>query len=161
MMEYLHLVKQTMDHFLNVRMVQLARGQNRHTNSLATLASSLIKEIPQLIKVKLVTEPSINARTSVSQMTTVGPCWMDPVINFLAEDRVLDDKKEAEKVHQTATRYWLFADRKLYGRSFGGPYLQCLHPNKVKEILAKLHDEVCGNHAGGHSLAHRAMIQGF
>ena len=42
MMEYLQLVKQTIDHFLSIRVVQVARGQNRHTDSLATLASSSI-----------------------------------------------------------------------------------------------------------------------
>ena len=46
MMEYLQLVKQTMDRFLNVRVVQVARGQNRNADSLATLASSLIEEVP-------------------------------------------------------------------------------------------------------------------
>ena len=25
----------------------------------------------------------------------------------------------------------------------GGPYLLCLHPKKVSEILAELHDRVC------------------
>ena len=44
---------------------------------------------------------------------------------------------------------------------FGGPYLLCLHPEKVGELLAELHDRVCGNHVGGCSLAHRAMTQGF
>ena len=48
---------------------------------------------------------------------------MDPIINFLAEDRVPTDEKEAEKVHQAAARFWLSADRKLYWRSFEGPYL--------------------------------------
>ena len=44
----------------------MARGQNRHGDSLATLASSLTKEMPQLIKVEVVAEPSIDARVGVS-----------------------------------------------------------------------------------------------
>ena len=58
-------------------------------------------------------------------------------------------------------RYWLLADRKLYWKSFGGPYLLCLHPKKVNELLAELYDGVCGSHIGGRSLVHRAMTQGF
>ena len=65
MMEYLRLVKQTMNRFLSVRVFQVARGQNWHTNSLATLASSLIKEVPRLIKVELVVEPSISVGVGV------------------------------------------------------------------------------------------------
>ena len=67
-------------------MVQVARGQNWHADSLATLASSLIEEIPRPIKVKLVAKPSINIGVSVSLVTTVEPCWMDPIIDFLVED---------------------------------------------------------------------------
>ena len=86
---------------------------------------------------------------------------MDPIIEFLAEDRVPDDESEANKVCQVALRYWLLADRKFYRRSFGGPYLLCLHPRKVNELLTELHERVCGSHVGGRSLVHRAMTQGF
>ena len=32
-------------------------------------------------------------------------CWMDPIINFLAKDRVLNDGKEADRVRWVAARY--------------------------------------------------------
>lgn len=86
---------------------------------------------------------------------------MDPIIEFLAEDRVSNDEKEVERVHRIAAMYWLSEDRRLYWRSFGGPYLLCLHPSKVDELLTKLHEEVCGSHVRGHLLAYQAMIQGF
>ena len=82
---------------------------------------------------------------------------MDPIIDFLAEDRVSNNEKEAKKIHRVASRYWLSVDHKLYQRSFGGLYLLCLHPEKVNELLSELHDEVCGSHVGGCSLEHRAM----
>ncbi|XP_030926587.1 uncharacterized protein LOC115953191 [Quercus lobata] len=134
MMEYLLLVKQTMDCFPSVKVVQVARGQNRHINSLATLASSSIDGIPRLIKVELVAELSISAGLGVSLVATIEPCWMDSIINFLTEDRVPADEKEAKK---------------------------CLHPSKIEELLAELYDGLCGSHVGGYSLAHRAMTQGF
>ena len=86
---------------------------------------------------------------------------MDPIIDFLAEDQVPDDEKEANRVRQVASQYWLSANHKLYQRSFGGPYLLCLHLEKVNGLSAKLYDGVCDNHVGGRSLAHRAMTQGF
>ena len=76
-------------------------------------------------------------------------CWIDPIINFLAEDRVPNDEKDANRVRRVAARYWLSAYRKLYWRSFGGLYLLCLHLKKVNELLAKLHDGVCGSHVEG------------
>ena len=72
---------------------------------------------------KVVEESSIDARVNVSMVTMSKPCWMDLIIDFLADDRMLTDEKEAEKVRREATWYWLSADRMLYRRSFGGPSL--------------------------------------
>ena len=102
----------------------MARGQNRHAKSLATLVSSMTDDVPRIIKVELITQPSIDVAIDVTMVSMPGPCWMD---------------------------------RKLYQRSFRGPYLLCLRPKKVNELLAKLHEGVCSSHVGGRLLAHRAM----
>ena len=152
MKEYLKVVKQVMGKFCTAKVTQIARGRNRHADSLATLALAITEDIPRLIKVELITEPSINTtaegaiRVDMAAITTTGSCWMDPIIEFLAEDRVPDDASEANKVRRVASQYWLSADRKLYRRSFRGPYLLCLHPRKVIELLAKLYERVCGSH---------------
>ena len=75
-------------------------------------------------------------------------------MTFLAEDRVLNNEKEAERICQIAARYWLSEDRRLYQRSFGGLYLLCLHLSKVEELLIELYEGVCGSHVEGRSLAH-------
>ena len=167
MNEYLKVVKQVMGKFCTTNVIQITRGRNRHANSLATVASAMTEDIPRLIKVELVTELSINTtaedaiRIDMAAITITGSCWMDPIIEFLAENRVSDDESEANKVCRVASRYWPSADRKLYQRSFGGLYLLCLHPRKVNELLAELHERVCGSHVRGRTLTHRAMIQGF
>ena len=59
----------------------MAWGQNRHTDSLATLALAITEDVPQIIKVELIMEPSINTATSVSvarinvtAVSTTEPC---------------------------------------------------------------------------------------
>ena len=47
----------------------------------------------------VVAELSTNAGVGVSLVMTIEPCWMDPIIDFLAEDRILADENEIEKVH--------------------------------------------------------------
>ena len=143
-----------MNQFLKEKVIQVARGQNRHADSLATLASSMTEEVPRIIYVELIAEPCINATIGVLTVITPESCWMDPIIDFLVEDRVPNDEKEASRVRRVAARYWLLLDRKLYRRSFGGPYLLFLHPEKVSELLANLHKGVCGGHVRGCSLAH-------
>ena len=146
MKAYLDLVKQVIDGFCTVKVIQVSRAQNRHTNSLATLASSIANDIPRHLRVELILEPNIKvagnegaARVEVAAVTTLGPSWMDPIINFLVDDRIPDDEKDANKVRRVAARYWLSRDQILYRRSFGGPYLSCLHPEKVGQLLVELH----------------------
>ena len=167
MKEYLRVVKQIIGKFYMANVTQVTREKNRHADSLATLASEMMEDIPRLIKVELITKLSIGTtadgatRVDMIAITTTGSCWMDPIIEFLAEDRVPDDESKANKVRWVASRYWLSADRKLYRRSFGGPYLLCLHPGKVNQLLVELHEGVCGGYVGGHSLVHRVMTRGF
>ena len=89
------------------KVVQVAWGQNRHTNSLATLAAAMMEKVPQIIKVELVAKPSINVVIGVLMVAMLEPCWMDPIINFLAEDWVPNDEKEAIRVRRVVSRYWL------------------------------------------------------
>ena len=94
-------------------------------------------------------KPSIDARINVSMIVMPEPCWMNPIIDFLATDRLPVDERKVDRVRRMVAWYWLSAYHKLYRWSFGGPYLQCLHPSKVEELLTELHEGVCGSHVGG------------
>ena len=81
----------------------------------------MIEEMPRLIKVELIAELSISvadnigiAGVDVAVISATRPCWMDPIIDFLAEDRVLDDEKGVKRIRRVAAWYWLSVDRKLY-----------------------------------------------
>ena len=93
MKAYLQAVRQIMDKFGTTKVVQVGWAQNRHADSLATLVSSMIEKVPRLIKVELIAKPSISvednvgiAGVDVAVISTTRPCWMDPIIDFLAED---------------------------------------------------------------------------
>ena len=86
---------------------------------------------------------------------------MDPLVLFLKEYILPDDKTEVDKIRRNAFRFWLSEDQKLYRRSFSEPYLLCVHPEASELILEELHKGICGRHTGGKSLAHRAITQGY
>ena len=86
---------------------------------------------------------------------------MDPIVLFLREDILPEDKSEADKVRRKAPRFWLSEDQKLYKRSFSGPYLLYIHPEASELFLEELHKRICGSHIGGRSLSHRAITQGY
>ena len=70
-----------------------------------------------------------------------------------------EEKSEAKKVQRKAPRFWMSEEKKLYKRSFSGPYLLCVHPEASKSLLDELHEEICGSHTGGRSLSHRAILK--
>ena len=70
-----------MNKFYTAKVAQVGWAQNRHADSLATLASSMTEEVPWLIKVELITEPSIGvvgsvgaAGIDVALISATGPC---------------------------------------------------------------------------------------
>ena len=91
----------------------------------------------------------------------VGPSWMDPIVLFLREDILPEDKSEANKKQRKTPRFWLSEDQKLYKLSFSGPYLLCIHPEALELFLEELHEGICGSHTGGRSLSHRAITQDY
>ena len=54
--------------------------------------------------------------------TRVGPSWMDPVVTFLKNGTLPEDRVEAEKIRRKASRFWLSKDQKLYKRSYSVPF---------------------------------------
>ena len=84
---------------------------------------------------------------------------MDSIIQFLKEDTLLEERLEADKVRQNATRFCLSENQKLYKRSISGPYLLCVPPKTTESLLKELHEGICRSYTGGRSLAHRAITQ--
>ena len=85
---------------------------------------------------------------------------MDPIVLYLREDILPEDKSEAKKVRRKAP-FSLSEDQKLYNRSFSGPYLLCIHPKASKLLLEELHEGIYGSHTRGRSLSHKTITQGY
>ena len=86
---------------------------------------------------------------------------MDPIVLFLREDILPEDKSEADKVRRKVPHFWLSKDQKLSKRSFSRSYLLCIHPKASELLLEELHERIYGGHTGGRSLSHRAITQGY
>ncbi|GFZ04896.1 hypothetical protein Acr_17g0004680 [Actinidia rufa] len=114
------------------------------------------------VAVDVVSVPSIEeTQSSVLVNTQLGPSWMDPIVNYLRTDQLPDDRKEAHKIRIKAAQFWISPTGDLYKRSYQGPYLLCVHPSLVEDVLYEIHEGMCGLHSWGRSLAHRALSQGY
>ena len=86
---------------------------------------------------------------------------MDSILSFLKDNKLPEDKKEANMIKRKALKYWVSKDGSLYRWSLIRPYLLCVHSDRVKNFLFEIHEGICGSHTGGRSLAHRVISQGY
>ena len=67
---------------------------------------------------------------------------MDPILLFLENDILPEEKLEVEKVRRKTLRFWMSEDKRLYKRSFSGLYLLCVHLDALESFLEELHEGV-------------------
>ena len=155
MQGYLSQVRHMQTKFESFDLSHIPWGENTHADSLATLATSSIRDFPQVIIVEdLHTSTSPENDVCQVHQVNLAPSWMDPILKFLESDILPEEKVEAEKIRRKALRFWLSEDKNLYKRSFSGPYLLCVHSKMSESLLEELHEGICGSHIGGRSLSH-------
>ena len=69
---------------------------------------------------------------------------MTPIICYLKEGQLLEDKTEARKIQFRATRF-IIIDDVLYRRGHSLPYLRCANMKETNYVLREIHEGVCGN----------------
>ena len=86
---------------------------------------------------------------------------MTPVIQYLKDSILPEDKRKARLLRLKAARYTLYDDQ-IYKRGFSTLLLKCVDLKKGNYILQEIHEGIYSNHAGGgQSLAYKALRQGY
>ena len=106
MQAYLNQVKHLQSRFESFNILHIPRSENTHVDSLATLATSLAQSLPRVILVEDLCKPMEGKREMVHvHQVRVRPSSMDPIVLFLKEDILLEEKSEADKVRRKAPRF--------------------------------------------------------
>ena len=99
MQEYLNQVRHLQSQFKSFNLLHIPRSGNIHADSLATLATSSTHDLPRVTLVKDLCKPTGVERNIVQiHQVRVGPNWMDPIMIFLKEVILPEERSEAEKV---------------------------------------------------------------
>ena len=106
MQGYLNQVRHLQSKFESFSLLHVPRSGNTHTDFLATLATSSTQSLPRVILIEDLCKPiEVKGKIVHVQQIRVGPSWMDPIILFLKEDILLEDKVEVDKVRRKAPRF--------------------------------------------------------
>ena len=99
MQGYLSQVRHLQSGFESFSLLHVPRTGNTHANSLTTLATSLVQSLPWVILIEDLHKPTKVRRKVVHvHQVKVGSSWMDPIVLFLREDILPEDKSKADKV---------------------------------------------------------------
>ena len=92
--------------FKSFNLLHIPESGNTHVDSLATLATSSTQSLPRVILVEDLYKPiEVKREVVCVHQVRVGPSWMDPVVLFLKEDILPEEKSEADKVHRKAPQF--------------------------------------------------------
>ena len=99
MQGYLSQVKHLQLDFESFDMSHISRSGNTHVDSLATLAASSAQGLPRVILVEDLRRADRFKKDMVQiHQVRVGLSWMDPIVSFLKDDTLPEEKSEAKKI---------------------------------------------------------------
>ena len=155
MAKYLKLVKNAIDWFDEVTLVQVPHEQNTEADTLAKFASSN-ETTNQQIEVQY----SPSHTEEESNPIHVDDSWMMPITKYLEEGTLPTDPVEARKLKVQSTRFVMIQGI-LYKRGFSLPYLRYLDQLEAEYVMREVHEGICGNHSGARSLLHKLVRAGY
>ena len=106
MQGYLSQVRHLQSRFESFSVQHVPRSGNTHVDSLATLATSSAQSLPRVILIKDLCEPmKVKGEGVYVHQVRVGLSWMNPIVLFLKEDILPEEKSVADKVWIQAPRF--------------------------------------------------------
>ena len=136
MAAYLQKAKELLGSFSSYTISQISRSQNAKVDALARLA--LTRDVDQLkiVPVETLDSPSIQTIKELQTVNyaTTKDSWMTPVIQYLKDGVLPEDKRKARLLRLKVARYTLLDD-KLYKRGFSTSLLKYVDLEKGNYVI--------------------------
>nr|GEV47774.1 reverse transcriptase domain-containing protein [Tanacetum cinerariifolium] len=160
MVKYLEKAKSLISGFTKFSISQVRKSKNKKADALSKIASTSFVHLSKQVLVEVLKEKSIQEDEVATVVEEEGPTWMTPIMEYLKDGTLLDDRKEASKLRIKASQYELW-EGVLYRRSFLKPWLRCVGPLQADYVIREIHEGSCSMHAGPRSTVAKAMRSGY
>ena len=157
---YLQKVRELLTKFEKCELQHVPRSQNSHADALARLATAKHADFMGVVPIEVLPIPSTESQDEIMAIVVAQDSWMNPLVEYLQDGKLPEGKLESRRLRTRAARYCIYDD-KLYKRGFSAPLLRCIDGLDCQVVLNEIHAGHCGNHAGGLSLAQKALRQGY
>ncbi|GJV23080.1 reverse transcriptase domain-containing protein [Tanacetum coccineum] len=158
--KYLEKVKSLVSGFANFSISQVPRSKNKKADALSKIASTSFAHLFKQVLIEILKEKSIQEKEVTTVVEEDGPTWMTPIIEYLKEGTLPDDRKDASKLRIKARQYELL-EGILYRQSFLKSWLRCVGPLQADYVIREIHKGSCIMQAGPRSVVAKAMRLGY
>ncbi|GJZ17462.1 reverse transcriptase domain-containing protein [Tanacetum coccineum] len=139
---------------------QVLGTKNKKADALSKIASTSFAHLSKQVLFEVLKEKSIQEKEVTIVVEEDGLTWMTPIVEYLKDGTLPNNKKEARKLRIKARVYELM-DETLYKRSFLKPWLRCVRPLQASYVIREIHNGSCSMHAGPRSVVAKAMRLGY
>ncbi|XP_024033086.1 uncharacterized protein LOC112095396 [Morus notabilis] len=135
MATYLKKVREALGKLTAYDIQQVPRAENRNADALAKLATSRDAGLLNMVPVEVLKAQTTAKRPEVTPVD-YQPSWMDPIIRYLVDGELPEDKQQAKKMKYQAARYIMY-NNLLYRRGYSTPMLRCLGAERQRECCLR------------------------
>ncbi|XP_071740579.1 uncharacterized protein [Rutidosis leptorrhynchoides] len=160
MQSYLALVHSLADTFVDFRISQIPRSQNKQAYVLSKLAALTFNHLEKKILVEQVFKKSTEPETTIASVEEEEATWMTDIIEFLRTGSLPEGEKEAMKIRVKAPNYELRGEV-LYRKSYLGASLCCVGLKEATMTIDEVHKGSYGLHSGWRTVAERIKRLGY
>ncbi|GJV87937.1 reverse transcriptase domain-containing protein [Tanacetum coccineum] len=98
MVKYLEKAKSLISGFANFSISQVPRSKNKKADALSKIASTSFAHLSKQVLVEVLKEKSIQEEEVATVVEEEGPTWMTPIMEYLKDGPLPDDRNEASKL---------------------------------------------------------------
>ncbi|GJU77086.1 reverse transcriptase domain-containing protein [Tanacetum coccineum] len=98
LVKYLEKARNRINGFANFSISQVPRSKNKKADALSKIASTSFAHLSKQVLVEILIEKSIQEKEVAIVVEEEGPKWMTPIVEYLRDGTLPDDKKEASKL---------------------------------------------------------------
>nr|GEU49431.1 hypothetical protein [Tanacetum cinerariifolium] len=127
MIKYLEKTKSMVGGFTNFSISQVPRGKNKKADALSKIAPTSFAHLSKQVLLEVLKEKSIQEKEVSTVVEEDGPTWMTPIMEYLKDGTLPEDRKEQRKLRIKAKQYELL-EGVIYRWSFLKSWLRCVGP---------------------------------
>nr|GEU92170.1 putative Gag-Pol precursor [Tanacetum cinerariifolium] len=136
------------------------KEDNKKADALSKLAVVQCEGLTKGVLIEELNERSVDTVEVNAIIKEATRTWMTPIQEYIEHEILPEDVAKARTIREKARNYTI-EEGVLYQKSYLGPLLRCIGPQKAKYLIKEIHIGSCGMYDAPRRAVHKAMNVGY